>query len=336
MTKKIFSIAIVIASLMAMAMPYTAHAGEIKPFDSVNQHPLISLFGLPGPGHYLVLPPGQTEIGLDTVLSSNYATDQNIHEQVTIDGETTRFTVTARRTVFPRLEIGLKIPYIVQGGGFLDGFIENYHDAFGFPQGGRDQAPHNRLLYTYRRDGVEKLHFSSSGGGIGDVRLSSSFQLIEHRDMEEGITLNAGIKLPTGESDQLRGSGSTDFSLWLSGGTSNHDTTGTWTTYGAAGLLLMNQGDVLPDQQKSWAGFGSLGVGWAPLTWLAFKVQADAHTSFFSDSDLEEISANSLQLIVGGTLFLSERTTLDIGVGEDLAVNTAPDVSFYLSLRTRF
>jgi len=65
-------------------------------------------------------------------------------------------------------------------------------------------------------------------------------------------------------------------------------------------------------------------------------VQADAHTPFFSDSDLEEIAANAVQLIVGGTISFSERTALDIGVSEDLTVNTSPDVAFYFTLRTRF
>ena len=98
----------------------------------------------------------------------------------------------------------------------------------------------------------------------------------------------------------------------------------------------MTEGNVLPDQQKRWVGFGSLGIGWAPLDWLSFKVQADAHTPFFSDSDLKEIAANAVQLIVGGTISFSEKTALDIGVSEDLIVNTSPDVVFYFTLRTRF
>jgi len=49
------------------------------------------------------------------------------------------------------LEIGAEIPCVVVGGGFLDDFIVKYHDAFGFPQGGRDDAPRNRLLYLYQK-----------------------------------------------------------------------------------------------------------------------------------------------------------------------------------------
>jgi hypothetical protein len=274
-------------------------------------------------------------VGLNVALSSNYTVNENSREHITLDGETTRFTVAARYGLFPRLELGVKIPYISHSGGFLDGFIESYHGAFGFPNGGRDQAPQKRLLYRYRRDGVEKIRIDSSGSGIGDLLLTTAFPLYEEKN--QGMTLNAALKLPTGDSDQLRGSGSTDLSLWLHEGIgSTLAAAGNWASYGSAGILFMTEGNVLPDQQKRWVGFGSLGIGWAPLDWISLKVQADAHTPFFRDSELKEISATAVQLIVGGTISFSERMALDIGVSEDLIVNTSPDVVFYFTLRTRF
>ena len=337
MVKKIPLIAVAVWCLLKLALPGGAAASEMAPFASANQSPLINIFGLPGVGNYFLLQPGQTELGLNTVLSSNYSKNDSSRESVILDGETTRFTLLFRRGLSRRFEVGLKIPYVSQSGGFLDSTIEGYHSIFGFPQGGRDQAPRNRLLYYYRRDGVDRLRFDTSGSGVGDLALTGAWQLYQSgSDEKEALVLNASLKLPTGDSDQFRGSGSTDIALWLNGGAEGKFAYGKWTTYGAAGLLYLTEGKVLPDQQKNWAGFGSLGLGWqTPLPWLGLKVQADAHTPFFRDSDLKEISANSVQLIAGGTLYLSEKTSLDIGVGEDLAVGTAPDVSFYLTLRSR-
>jgi hypothetical protein len=315
-------------------LPPVAAAAEIVPFESTNQSPLVRIYGLPGSGNAVLLPQGRTEVGLNVALSSNYTVNENSREQIILDGETTRFTVAARYGLFPRMEVGVKIPYISYNGGFLDGFIESYHGAFGFPNGGRDQAPKNRLLYRYRRDGVEKIRSDSSGAGIGDLQLTTAFPIYE--ETNQGMTLNAALKLPTGDSDQLRGSGSTDLSLWLHERIGGEFASGNWASFGSAGILFMTEGNVLPDQQKRWVGFGSLGIGWAPLNWLSFKAQADAHTPFFSDSDLKEIAADAVQLIVGGTISFSERTALDIGVSEDLIVNTSPDVAFYFTLRTRF
>jgi hypothetical protein len=98
----------------------------------------------------------------------------------------------------------------------------------------------------------------------------------------------------------------------------------------------MTESDVLPDQQRNVVAFGSLGAGWRPLSWLVLKVQFDGHTAFYKDSDLVELSSDSVQIVTGGSLIFSERTTLDIGVSEDLVVRTAPDVVFHFALSHRF
>ena len=117
-------------------MPLVAAAAEIVPFESTNQSPLVQIYGLPGTGNAVLLPQGRTEVGLNVALSNNYTVNENSREHIILDGETTRFTVAARYGLFPRMEIGVKIPYISHNGGFLDGFIESYHGIFGFPNGG--------------------------------------------------------------------------------------------------------------------------------------------------------------------------------------------------------
>jgi hypothetical protein len=98
----------------------------------------------------------------------------------------------------------------------------------------------------------------------------------------------------------------------------------------------MTKGNVLPDQQQNAVAFGSLGAGWHPLPWLTLKVQFDGQTAFYKDSDLVELSSNSMQVVMGGSLHFSDSTVLDIGVSEDLVVKTAPDVVFHIALRYRF
>jgi hypothetical protein len=168
MTRAVRFHAIIAVCFAILCAPPVADSAEIVPFESTNQNPLVQIYGLPGTGNAALLPQGRTEVGLNVALSSNYAVNENSREDILLDGETTRFTVAARYGLLPRLEIGVKIPYISHSGGFLDGFIESYHSAFGFPNGGREQAPKNRLLYRYRRDGVEKIRIASSGSGVGD------------------------------------------------------------------------------------------------------------------------------------------------------------------------
>jgi hypothetical protein len=313
------------------------YAFDIVPFYSTNQSPLVQIYGLPSAGSAIVLPQGGKEFRATLDHASNYVDDATVRETILLDGETTRMTLGGRYGLSKDVELGVAIPALVHGGGFLDGFIINYHDLFGFPQGGRDQAPRNRLRYRYSRDGVEKLKLDSSGSGLGDISLMAGYQLYHDANRYPlAVALRASVKLPTGDSASLNGSGSTDVSVWITASADSPLPLGHATLYTAGGLMAMTKGDVLRDQQRDHVGFGTVGVGWNPLSWIAFKVQMDAHTPFYRDSDLKPLTGNAAQLLIGGTLGLSERTTLDIAVSEDIATTTSPDVVFHFNLSTRF
>ena len=317
--------------------PHGLRAVEITPFYTQNQSPLVQIFGLPSIGEASLLPQRKIDARLMVDLANNYVSDSNPRESILLDGESTRIALDVRYGIAHGFECGVMIPYIILNGGFLDTFIEGYHNTFGFPQGGRDQAPRNRLLYQYQRDGIQRLKIDSSSTGLGDISLMGGWQLYRGENKpERAVALRAALKLPTGDSDQLHGSGSTDFSLWVTASDDWKLEVGHFTLFGSAGIMAMTDGKVLQDQQRNWVGFGGLGVGWSPFRWIAFTIQTNAHTSFYRDSELREVNANSAQLTVGGTLGFSDRTALDIGVSEDIIVKTAPDVVFHFALRHRF
>ena len=54
------------------------------------------------------------------------------------------------------------------------------------------------------------------------------------------------------------------------------------------------------------------------------------------DSDLKELGHFAAQLSLGGTIALTARTFLDIGVIEDIVTDTSPDAVFHFSLRQHF
>ncbi len=317
--------------------PLALHAVEIRPFHTQNQSPVVQIFGLPSMGSAETVAYGKAEGNIILDHASHYAKDSNPRENILLDGESTRITLEGRYGIAGGLEAGLEIPFIILGGGFLDSFIEGYHNTFGFPQGSRDQAPQNRLSYQYRRDGQERLLVDKASYGLGDIRLMGAWQLYQETPGQpRAVALRASLKLPTGDSDQLHGSGSTDFSLWVTATDGYKLGKGQLTLFGAAGIMAMTDGQVLRDQQRHWVGYGGLGVGWSPLHWLALKIQTLFHTPFYQESDLRQLNAVSAQLTMGGTLALSDRLTLDLGITEDIVVSTAPDVVFHLNLKRKF
>jgi hypothetical protein len=323
-------------TLLAALSP-TAFAMEILPFQTANQSPLIRIFGLPAIGAASVIPDGRIEGTLSLDASNNFAPGFAAGESVMLDGETYRFALAARYGIAPGFELGLTIPLLTNSGGFLDGFIEGFHDFFGFTQGARKSYPKDRLRYEYTRAGVDQVLVNEGSTGIGDIRLSGAWQVYSAgRENPRQVALHGSIKLPTGNSHRLFGSGSTDFALWATASDDYRLPIGHLTLYAAGGGLVMTDGDVLRDQQRNLVGFGSLGVGWSPLEWLALKVQADGHTSFYNGSDLVQVNGGSVQLTTGGTIGFTKDTFLDVGISEDVVVDASPDVVFHLALRSRF
>jgi hypothetical protein len=330
------AIACAAATLLAALSP-TIFAMEILPFQTANQSPLVRIFGLPAIGAASVLTAGRIEGTLSLDASNNFAPGFATGESVMLDGETYRFALAARYGITPGFEIGFTLPLLTNSGGFLDGFIEGFHDLFGFTQGKRKSYPEDRLLYEYTRAGDRKVLVNEGSTAIGDIRLSGAWQVYsDGRENPRQVALHGSIKLPTGNSHRLFGSGSTDFALWVTASDDYRLPLGNLTLFAAGGGLVMTDGDVLRDQHRNLVGFGSLGVGWSPLEWLALKVQADGHTSFYTGSDLVQVNGGSVQLTTGGTIGFTRDTFLDVGISEDVVLDASPDVVFHLALRSRF
>lgn len=311
---------------------------EITPFRTVNQSPLVQIFGLPAETGATITAPGRVSASLTQDVASDYTVSSNSREQISLDGESYRWTLAARYGLGDRFEAGVEIPYILYGGGFLDSFVIDWHNAFNLSQGGREAAPKNRLGFRYSKDGVLKLNATHADSGVGDISLTGGMKLYDDRSdaSHDSLALRAALKLPSGDSASLRGSGSTDFTLLLCGGMNNFTEWGTLGLFGSVGGMVMSNGDVLRDQQNNLVGLGTVGLGWAPAAWISFKFQLDWNTPFYRGSSLDELSNASIMLISGGALKLPGNYLLDIGVSEDVAVATAPDVTFHLGLSKKF
>lgn len=331
---------LLLPGLFLLLAPFPALALTITPLQTNNQSTVSQIFGLPAPEPATVLPLRSWRVAVNEEAASHFAQSGNSRESLLFDGESYRTTLTLRYGLADRWEAGLDLPLVGYGGGVFDHFIEGWHSFFQLPEGGRSDAPRNRLLIRYSRDGKERLRLADSGFGLGDLRLSGGWQLYEASDFNsrQALALGGSLKLPTGSSSDLRGSGSTDGALWLSG-SSDHQLTDGWGEAGvfaSLGGMAMSRGQVLADQQRNLVGFGAAGCGWSPARWIAFTFQFSGHTPFYDQSDLPELANPALQLVIGGTLAFPGQTTLDIGVAEDLAVNTAPDVTLHLRLAHRF
>ena len=311
---------------------------EITPFSIANLSPLALSSGIPSETGSNLLKTGRLQLALSQDLASNYTRSSTATEQLLLDGELYRTNIALRYGVYPRLELGLELPLIMHGGGFMDNIITDWHSFWGLPQGGRDTAPDNLLRYRYTKDGVTRLNKSNATTGIGDISLQAAVQLHENRTPEShtSVALRSQLKLPTGDSTTMAGSGSTDLSLFLAGGVNQTTSFGTAGIFGSIGGIARTTGNLLPEQQNHAIGFTTAGFGLSPLEWLSFKLQLNLTSPLYTTSNLTELSGTTAMLTIGSTIQLPQKLQLDLAFAEDIAVATAPDVTFHIRLSRQF
>lgn len=332
--KRIIAILLLVAAMEGRG---NADPLVIDPFYTFNQSPLVQIYGLPSAESATVQPIGKalTLLSLDVAnSSSDWETAQ---EKLILDGESERMTLALRYGVARGVELGVDVPVVAYSGGIFDGFIEEWHRFFGLPQGNRIDTKEDRLLFEYDKNGQERLRMDNSTVRLGDVRVSGGWQLYHDGAANpNALALRASLKLPTGSSSRLTGSGSTDLALWLSGSSDHALSWGHATVFGAVGGMAMTDGEVLKGQRENLVGFGSLGAGWSPMEKFALKVEFSSHTPFYKESDMKPLTSPALVLLFGGTYAFSPVTALDIALAEDLNVDASPDVALHLGLSHRF
>lgn len=316
-----------------------SRAGTVSPAPiplySFNQSPLIQIYGLPALGESRVLGPEQSTLAVHMQIANHFTGASNSVETLSLDGETRRLTLRWRQGLPEGKEWGFELPHVTHNGGFLDMSIEEFHDILGLPQNGRTDLPRNRIDYRYARQGVNLVNLNRAVSGVGDVRVFAGIP-IATETASRGYTAawRVSLKLPTGDDAALLGSGSTDLAGWLSAATTRPPDK--WNLYGGGGLLLMNEGNVMPDQQRHLVAFGSLGLSMEFLPRLSVKGQLDMHSPFYSDSALRQLGRYAVQGLLGVDWEFAPRTFLAFSVSEDMVVGAAPDVAFNLSLSLSF
>lgn len=324
---------VLLAACPFLFVPYSLQAQTVTPFSTFNQSPVIQVHGLPAIDSARVLTKGRKQYRLIYNVANNYTTEQRSSENVLFDGETTRMTFAYTQGLPYDLEWGVRIPYVNHEGGSLDRFIVAWHDMLGLPQGGRRDAPRSRLVYRYQLNGITLLDQTNAATGIGDLRFNGAWQWRKaQKSGDSNIAFRASLSVPTGDSDNLLGSGGMDAAFWFSADREDNFFSFPGSSWAGGGVLLLGNGDVLADQQREIALFGSVGGGARVLPWLSLKLQLDVNTALYDKSHFVQIDGNSVQLVMGGDILWSKNILLDLAVKEDPTVHASPDVVFHMGL----
>ncbi len=326
------SIVSTIIALPLVLISVPVFAGDVDRFALRNQHPFLHVYGLPPLQGARLNPQGATDFGITFTVVNNAEVKDTEIESIRLDGETYFADLMLRRRVLDRLELGIDVPLVKHSAGVLDDMIADWHDIFGMSNSKRNGVD-NELNYFYSNNGSIEQQLSMSTAGIGDVQLSAAVPLVEGGAEESRyVTLRCSVKLPTGDSEDLHGSGATDAALGLYAQDAGRFLNKEIGYLGFAGLLVLGDGEILPGKQHSVVPYGGLAATWHATDNFTITGQLQAQGAYI-DSDLDELGGSSIQLSVGGAYHLPRHgISLRLALVEDVISDATPDFAVHFAV----
>jgi hypothetical protein len=324
----------IIAPLMVLMLltSVTVHAASVDGFALRNQHPFLHVYGLPAFQSAMLAERGRTEYGVAFSVVNNSELRDTETESIVLDGESYFADFVLRRRVHERLEIGVDVPLVKHSKGVLDGMIYDWHDFWGISNSKRE-GPRNQLDHTYERNGSVQQQITTSSFGVGDLQLTAAVPLVAATEgSSRYVTMRFSVKLPTGDSEDVHGSGALDAALGLYAEDSTQLFGREFGYLGFLGVLALGDGDILPEQQESAVPYGGLAATWHATDSFGITAQLQAQGAYI-DSDLDELGGSSIQLTVGGIYHLSRHgVSLRFALVEDLISDATPDFGLYFGI----
>jgi hypothetical protein len=303
-------------ALHAIAVPVAA-AGDPFVFPAFNQAALARHAPLPTPQGSAG---DGTRLALDWTSESHF--EQPGNEFLLLDGETLRLGLQ-RRWTWAGLQWNAELPLLVTGGGVLDSMIENWHDWFGLPNGGRDQIPRDQYRYRYSVNDQPVFDIGGSDAAIGDIRVGVA------RCSQTGGCWRALAQLPSGDADRLLGGG-TGLSAWYERAYTL-GASARWSGALAAGAGAVRGEGPVEAQQKTLVPFGWASLGYAFTPSLRAGAQLYAHGPLYQDSELDAFTRNGLQVVFGFRYRSSSGIWWNLAVQEDPVTKSSPDFVIHMA-----
>lgn len=201
--KFVFGLVILVSSLLFFGGLARAFEGPLR---LKNQFPLFLIVDSPR----LESASTETSFTAGFSYSSVYLVHSSASWTANLDLEAADLDLSYRKNIPGLFELGIEVPFLSFTSGFMDGFLNDYHRAFGFSDYGRSNRPENAFLYQVEYKGSTVIEGRDGRIGLGDIRLSVKKEIWAGDPL---ISLRADVELPTGNAKAGFGSGSLDTGL---------------------------------------------------------------------------------------------------------------------------
>ena len=308
------------------AVASLAAFSESEPLQITNLSPLASLRAIPSQRSV------DTPLGLSwatsATLSNHFTVQSKGDESLFLDGQTDALTLSLPYGLPQEWDVEVTVPWRHHSGGFTDNLISSWHRFFGLPDGNRDSYPTDALHYQLSHPEHDR-RLVRSASGLGDIHVAVSRPVLAIDDGQLGISV--GVKTASGQSSDWLGSGATDvYALLRFSG----QQLGGWPLWwhGQVGGTRAGDSDLLGPQQKRSLWFAGLAAEWRFTPGWSALIQYDGHSALL-DGALDALSEPAGMLSMAVRWRPTAHWMIDAGFSEDVAVESAPDITFLLNAR---
>ncbi|MBK7876967.1 MAG: DUF3187 family protein [Planctomycetes bacterium] len=250
-------------------------------------------------------------------------------ERVVLDGELWRTSFALTYGVGPRTDLEVELPIVYASNGFLDRFVESWHDFFGFPGGGRGERERFTYEMEIEKDGRSIYHLEGGEPAIGDVPVVLTHAVVDETSSTPAVAVRVGADLPIGSESKGFGNGALDWG----GGVLAEKSWGRWTMTGAVDYVFTRR-------PSSFVGSGvdvedDLGAQWGlEYRWndsLSLLGGLIVNAPVTRDFRIKELDRETISADVGLALDTGPSSTLIVGFEDDVVAESGPDFTFFAS-----
>jgi hypothetical protein len=305
--------------------PYSTAFPFEGPLQIKNQFPLFLVADPP----YLESASYENSFSASLSHSSTFMVRDSDKWSVNVDLETTEINLRYKRVVADFLELGIDLPILSFNSGFMDDFLKNYHDAFGFSDYGRSSRPENHFSYELGRKGDVIIKGRSGKIGLGDIRLTAKKAILKG---DPCLSIMANMELPTGQASAGFGNGSLDGGVAILMDKNLGKKVKTYFNFGAVFPGDLEGNDVVVLRNFLYGGAGIEVAPWKSFSLLGQVMFQSSPFPKTGISSMDRVSA----LLAFGARYTSGKNSLELSLTEDPNTAGAPDFAMNLSYKRRF
>jgi hypothetical protein len=318
-------IIIFLAILFILSFHSSASYGFGGPLQVRNQFPFFLYLNTP----YLESALVENSFSASLSYSSLNLVESSSKWDIGLDMEVTELNLRFRKNIRDFIELGIELPIFSFNSGFMDDFLNSYHDAFGFPDYGRSNRPDNEFLYEVRRNGKLVVKGENGHIGIGDIRLTLKKPLL---NSDPAISIKGDIELPTGDAKAGYGNGRIDAGIAVLMDKKLSEYFKSYLNIGAVFPGNLRGHEEITLREFLYGGAAIEASFWKNISLI---VQVFVQGAPFPKTDISSIDNAAVLLSLGGR-YSSGNNNFEFSLTEDPNTSGAPDFTLNFSFKRIF